>query len=44
LYESHKIVYGINLTNNEITKTVELDDGEIKPLDEFKNQKDYSQK
>jgi hypothetical protein len=44
LYEKRRIVYGINLTNDAITKTVELDNGELKTLDEFQNQKDYSQK
>lgn len=44
LYDGHKLVYGINITNNEITRSLELDNGEIKTLDEFQNQKKYSEK
>jgi hypothetical protein len=39
LYEKRRIIYGINLTNNEMTKIVEFDNGELITLDEFQNQK-----
>jgi hypothetical protein len=44
LFDGQNIVYGIKITNNEITRTLELNNGEIKILDEFQNQKNNNKK
>src|ERR1700683_2355963 len=35
LDDLHKLVYGIRITNNDVIKTLEMNNGEVKMLDEY---------